>query len=164
MKTAIIYYSMGGNTAYIAARISKKLTSDVDIIELTTVKAYPDKGFRKFIWGGKSAVMSETPPLMPYSFNADYYDRIIFGFPVWASRIAPPLRTFVQDNKSLLKGKKISAYACQAGSGADKALRGLKELLGISDYSAEMVFNDPKDRPNEANEKKINEFCGLIEK
>ena len=52
MKTAIVYYSMGGNTAYIAARIAKKLAANVDVIELTPVKAYPDKGFKKFLWGG----------------------------------------------------------------------------------------------------------------
>lgn len=162
MNTAIVYYSMGGNTAYIAARIAKKLAANVDVIELIPVRAYPDKGFRKFLWGGKSAVMSEKPPLMPYSFNSDNYEHIILGFPVWASRTAPPLCTFAEDNKDLLKGKKISAYACQAGSGAKKALNGLKNLLGISEYTAEMIFNDPKDRPDEINENKINEFCDKL--
>lgn len=162
MKTAIVYYSMGGNTAYIAARIARKLAANVDVIELTPVKAYPDKGFKKFLWGGKSAVMSEKPPLMPYSFNVNNYQQIILGFPVWASRAAPPLCTFAEDNKALLKGKKISAYACQAGSGAKKALNGLKNLLGISEYTAEMIFNDPKDRPDKSNEIKINEFCDKL--
>jgi hypothetical protein len=38
------------------------------------VKAYPTKGFRKFLWGGKSAVMAEKPKLLPYKFNADAGD------------------------------------------------------------------------------------------
>ena len=46
------------------------------------VKTYPKKGFRKFFWGGKSAVMAETPELEPYKFDASSYDRIVFGFPV----------------------------------------------------------------------------------
>ena len=30
------------------------------------MKAYPTKGFRKFLWGGKSAVMAEKPKLLPF--------------------------------------------------------------------------------------------------
>ncbi len=77
MKTLIVYYSLEGNTAYAAERIASELGADV--LRLEPVKAYPDSGFRKFFWGGKSAVMAETPELLPYDFDADAYDRIIFG-------------------------------------------------------------------------------------
>ncbi len=159
MKTAVIYYSMGGNTAYVAKEIEKEIENSVDLIEIKPTKAYPDKGFKKFIWGGKSAVMGAKPELEPYCFNADEYERIIIGFPVWASRIAPPIRTFVEDNKAALKEKIISAYACQAGSGAEKALNGLKDLLDISEYKNTLILIDPKDKPDNNNEDKIKEFC-----
>ncbi len=158
MKTAIVYYSMCGNTEYVAEKIRKKI-GDADLIEIAPVKAYPSKGIKKFLWGGKSAVMSEKPQLNPYEFNAEKYEQVIIGFPVWASRIAPPLRTFVEDNKDKLRGKTISAYACQAGNGAEKALTGLKELLGIDGFRATMILIDPKDKPKGENENTINEFC-----
>ncbi|MBR2279480.1 MAG: flavodoxin [Ruminococcus sp.] len=157
MKTAIVYYSMHGNSEFVAKKLADKL--DADIIEITPVKAFPDKGFKKFLWGGKSAVMSEKPKLNPYEFSADNYEQVIIGFPVWASRIAPPIRTFVEDNKTALKDKDISAYACQAGSGAEKALNGLKDLLCISDFKSTMILNDPKDKPKDDNENKIDDFC-----
>lgn len=160
MKTAVIFYSMHGNTAYVAKKLTEKLRAD--IIEITPVKAFPDKGFKKFLWGGKSAVMAEKPKLNPYEFNADDYERIVIGFPVWASRIAPPIRTFVEENKTELSQKAVSAYACQAGSGADKALNGLKELLGISDFKATMILNDPKNKPKDENINKIDEFYTVI--
>ena len=50
MKTAVVYYSMSGNTELAAERIAAVLGAD--LIRLTPVKAYPDKGFRKFFWGG----------------------------------------------------------------------------------------------------------------
>lgn len=89
MKTAIVYYSMSGNTKYTAEKIAQTLQGKdkTDIIKIAPEKAYPDKSARKFIWGGKSAVMGETPKLMPYEFNADKYDRIIIGTPVWASTV-----------------------------------------------------------------------------
>ena len=37
--------------------------------------------------------MAETPELEPYEFDADSYDRIVFGFPVWAGNVSPRIRT-----------------------------------------------------------------------
>ncbi len=160
MKTAIVYYSMHGNTAYVAKKLAEK--TGADVIEITPVKAFPDKGFKKFFWGGKSAIMAKTPELNPYEFNADEYEQVVIGFPVWAGRIAPPIRSFVEENKNTLKGKIISSYACQSGSGAEKAFGGLKELLGIQDFRASAVFIDPKDKPKKENEDKIEELSAEI--
>ena len=162
MKTAVVYYSMSGNTAYVAERISKELGAGVDLIEIKPVKTYHDKGFRKFFWGGMFAVMAEKPKLHPYSFDDDLYDRIVIGFPVWASRIAPPIRSFVEENKAALSGKRVFAYACQSGSGAEKAFGGLKELLSISGFAATAILIDPKEKPDEVNERLIEEFCGKL--
>ena len=45
MKTAIIYYSMSGNTAYVADMLKEQLDSEVELIEIKPVKAFPDSGF-----------------------------------------------------------------------------------------------------------------------
>lgn len=155
MKSIIVYYSLEGNTAYAADKIVAELGADT--LRIEPVKAYPSSGFRKFLWGGKSAVMAETPELQPYDFNADAYNRIIFGFPVWASNVTPPIRTFVKENE--LKGKLIAAFACQSGSGAEKAFGKLKAALGIDALEAEMVLINPKEKPSAENEQKIKAFC-----
>ena len=46
MKAIVVYYSMSGNTKYVAELIKKKLKCD--ILEIKPVKSYPDKGFKKF--------------------------------------------------------------------------------------------------------------------
>ena len=158
MKSIIVYYSLEGNTEYAAKIIAEK--TGAELLRIVPKKAYPDKGFRKFFWGGKSAVMAETPELEPYEFDAKRYDRIIFGFPVWAGNVTPPIRTFIKDNS--LDGKRICAFACQSGSGAEKAFGKLKACLGIDSLAAETIFNDPKSRANEANGQKIAEFCRAL--
>ena len=80
MRTAVVYYSMSGNTASAAKKVAEG--AGADLIEIKPEKAFPDKGFRKFFWGGKSAVMAETPKLIPYSFKPEKYDRMVIGFPV----------------------------------------------------------------------------------
>ena len=149
MSTAIVYYSMHGNREMVAEKIAAKLGADV--IRIEPDKAYPDKGAKKFIWGGKSAVMGEQPALKPYEFDADKYDSIIIGFPVWASRPAPPINTFLSEQKSKLSGKKIAVFACQSGNGAEKAFERIKKMIGVEAFDGELILIDPKTKENADN-------------
>lgn len=157
MSTAIVYYSMHGNSEMVAEKIAAKLGADV--IKLEPDKAYPDKGAKKFLWGGKSAVMGEQPVLKPYEFDADKYDSIILGFPVWASRPAPPINTFLSEQKSKLSGKKIAVFACQSGNGAEKAFERIKKMIGVEAFDGELILIDPKTKENAENDKKIDSLC-----
>ncbi|MDE6714187.1 MAG: NAD(P)H-dependent oxidoreductase [Lachnospiraceae bacterium] len=163
MKTAIVYYSMSGNTAYVAEKIAERIkaSGEVDLIRIEPEKAYPDKGAKKFFWGGKSAVMGESPALQPYKFNIEKYDRIIFGTPVWASTFVPPLRTFIHENPEV-KDKKIAVFTCFSGGGADKATDKLKKYLGIETFEAELILIDPKNKEKAEDDAKIEEFCSAL--
>lgn len=160
MKTAIVYYSMSGNTKFVADKIAEKIGADV--IRLEPVEAYPDKGIRKFFWGGKSAVMEEKPELMEYEFDTGQYDMIIFGTPVWASNFAPPLRTFIEENRSGLEGKKMATFVCFSGGGADKAIDRLKKCVGVEKLEGELVLVDPLMKVVAENEVRIGEFCEKV--
>ena len=160
MKALVVYYSMGGNTEY-AARIIAEQTG-ADMLRLEPVKAYPDKGLKKFLWGGKSAVMAEKPELQPYQFEADKYDTLIFGFPVWAGNVAPPLRTFISNSRP--GAARYAAFACQGGSGAEKALKKLALCLGTESFAGTLVLEDPKDRPGGEKDRKIEEFREILKK
>ena len=135
---------MSGNTDYVAKYISDII--DVDLIKIEPKKEYPTKGLKKFLWGGKSAVMGETPALEQYEFDSDKYDCIIFGTPVWASSFTPPIRTFIKENKEKINGKKIAVFICYMGGGADKAIEKLKQCLEISEFNTELILIDPKDK------------------
>ncbi len=160
MKKLIVYYSMLGNTEYAAEKIAE--ATGADVLRIAPDKAYPDKGAKKFLWGGKSAVFGDKPRLLPYEFKAEEYDLVILGTPVWASNITPPLRTFVCDNKGSLQNKRIAVFTCYSGGGAEKAIEKLRKLLDIQSYEAELILTDPKDKPSEENEKNLIAFCESI--
>lgn len=160
MKTAVVFYSMSGNTRMTAVRIAEELSAG--LTEIKPVKKYPDKGFRKFIWGGKSAVMGDKPQLQPYRFDDDA-ERIVFGTPVWASSFTPPVRTFIEENRDKLQNKHFAVFVCYSGGGADKAIEKLRQFLEIEHFDAELILIDPKDRPSEENEKKIKAFCDQLQ-
>lgn len=160
MKTLLVYYSLEGNTEYVAERIKEK--TGVDLLKLVPKKAYHDKGFAKFFWGGKSAVMAEKPELEKYDVDLTGYERIIFGFPVWASNFTPPIRTFIENNADGLKGKRFSAFACQSGSGAEKAFAKLAKCIGIDAFEQTAVFLDPRAKQDADKDEQIEAFCNAL--
>ena len=157
MKKLIVYYSLTGNCDYVAEKISKNI--DADVVKLIPKKLYPDKGFKKYFWCGKSAVMNEEVELEKYNIDFDKYNQIIFGTPVWAGTFAPPLRTFINDNKKQIINKKISLFVCCGGGNTDKTINRLKELLELDEFDETLILVDPKDKPNIDNDKKIDNFC-----
>ena len=94
--------------------------------------------------------------------NGKKYDTVIFGSPVWASNMAPPLRTFIEDNKEALDGKRFAGAVCFMGSGGQRALKKLKKALGIENLAAELMLVEPKDKPREEVEAQIREFCDAL--
>ena len=157
MKDLVVFYSLEGNTEYVAEKIREK--TGADILKLIPKKKYRDKGFSKFVWGGFSTIMAEKPELNEISTDLSQYERIIIGFPVWASSFAPPIRTFAEDNKDLLKEKRLVVYACQAGNGAIKAFEKLKGLLGVDGFERTEIFFDPKSKADPQKDEQIEAFC-----
>ena len=158
MNAIVVYYSLEGNTAYAAEKIAAALGADT--LRLQPKKAYPSSGFRKFFWGGKSAVMAETPALEPYDFRAEDYDLVVLGFPVWAGNVTPPIRTFVSENR--LREGQVAAFACESGAGAEKAFAKLTECAGIGRLRETLILIDPKAKPSAENERRIADFCAAL--
>ena len=160
MRDLIVYYSLEGNTEYVAKRLKEELSARIRC--LTPKKAYSTKGFSKFFWGGKSAIMGEKPELEPVDIDLSEVDRIIFGFPVWASNFTPPIRTFIDNNREALAGKRFAAFACQAGSGGEKAIAKLAKCLNETAFEQTAVFNDPKARRSEESDLMIDKFANAL--
>lgn len=146
MKTIIVYYSLEGNTKYIAEKLAN--ATGADILELKPQKEYPKSTALKFIAGGFAATVGTHPKLKDYAFDANAYDLIVLGSPVWNSRITPPLNTFLE--KENLKGKKVGMFACQSGNGADKLFGAVEEKLGKLAFTE--VFIDPGKNTEKADE------------
>lgn len=126
MKKIIVFYSLEGNVKFVAEALAEKIGAE--LLELHPQKEYPKGGAMKFVVGGFAATVSAKPKLQEYGFCADNYEMIIFGSPVWNSRVTPPLNTFIE--KENLKEKKLVAFACHSGGGAEKLFKALSEKVG----------------------------------
>ena len=158
MKTLIVYYSLEGNTQWAAEQIAARLGADT--LRLVPKAAYPDKGFKKFLFGGKSAVMKEAPELESYEVDITQYEQIVLATPVWAGTLTPPLRSFIQ--REDLSGKQFALVASSMGGSPGKTFEHLKALLGVTGDVPTLSLRYPKSHPSQANEDALAAFCDKL--
>jgi len=159
MKTAVVYFSLEGNTQYAAEKIAARLNAD--LVRLIPIKAYPTGKFGKYFWGGKSATLGEAPKLKPYRFDPHQYELVILGTPIWASTFAPPLRTFIRNNK--LTGKKIALFASCSGGDTEKCFEELKKEIGDCTVVSTLSLVDPLKSIEAEIDRTIADFCAVLE-
>ena len=137
-KILIVYYSLTGNTKFIAESIQKTL--DADIQQIIPKKDVKPKGVMKYLWGGYKATMKKKPELEPIEKDPNIYDIIFIGTPVWAWTIAPPIRSCLA--KHDLSGKKVGLWCCSAGSPGG-TLKTMEKFLENSEILGKIKFVDP---------------------
>jgi flavodoxin len=135
MKTAVVYYSLDGNCAFVAEEIKSLLNAE--LIHLQTKDEKKRRCFAKYFWAGGMVFMHKKPPLKPYTFDPAAYELIVIGAPVWAGSPAPPIQTFLSE--SGISGKKIALFACHGG-GKGNAFDIFKALLAGNEIIAQADF------------------------
>ncbi|MBD3227188.1 MAG: flavodoxin [Candidatus Lokiarchaeota archaeon] len=156
-KILVVYYSLTGNTKFIAEIITEIL--DADILSLKPIKELnPDSSF-KYFWGGFQTLMKRKPTLEEYDINPENYELIVLGTPVWAWRYSPPLRTFLE--KHNLSEKKVAFWMCHAGQG-EKAMKRFKKALNESEVISENSFQDPLEKDTEKAKEKAIQWANEI--
>lgn len=151
----VVYYSLSGNTQFMAEEIQNYIGADLLFIEPMEQKIKP-KGVMKFVWGGSQVKMKKKPELMPYTVDWEQYDTIILGTPIWASRHVPVLYAFL--DREAIQGKDIAMFCCHAGGGQGKAFTKMKEQLPSNRFIGEIDFRDPKTRYTEVAIRKLREW------
>ena len=121
MKTLVAYFSATGTTEAVAK----------DLAEVTGATLYEIKPEVRYTaadldWRDKSSRSSvemqdstSRPAIIKDLENADSYDRIYIGFPVWWYTAPTIINTFIEEYG--FKGKTVIFFATSGGSSIDKA-------------------------------------------
>lgn len=157
MKTIIVYYSLEGNTDHAAKALAAELGAD--LLRLETVTPYPTTGAKKFLLGGRDAMTGVKPELKPYTFEADAYDTVVIGTPLWAWTYAPALATFLADND--VKGKKLALMVTSMGGQDGKCFEKLEAQLGVKGVP-HLSLLEPKKRAKAENGEAVRQFAKQI--
>ncbi len=138
MKNLIVYYSLTGNTRFIADEIGKSISAE--ILELKPLNEINKTGFTRYLWGGSQVFLKKMPELKDYSIDPEKYDTIFIGTPVWAFTYSPPIRSFL--TKISLNNCKIALF-CTHGGQKGKIFQNFKSNLKNSKILGEIDLREP---------------------
>ena len=148
-KILIVYYSLTGNTQFIAEIIQEAIKADIE--ELKPIKELNPSSSMKYMWGGYQATMKKKPKLKPIVKNPLEYDIIFLGTPVWAWTFSPPLRSFLSLYD--LTDKRVAIWTCSAGD-PSKAMDRFSNALKDAQILGKIGLREPlNNNPEEAKQK-----------
>ncbi len=146
VRALVIYYSLQGNTRFIAEKIAQATTAE--ILQLSPLKDIPAKGFLKYLLGGKAALLKQEPPLAPLSKNPQEFDLLFLGTPVWGGTHAPAWNTLFKEHPFF--GKELALFCCHGGGKGkvftkmEAALPQGNHLLGCIDFCEPLKKETPR--------------------
>mgnify|MGYP000928627008 CR=1 FL=1 len=126
MKTLVVFYSRTENTKKIAESISKSLDCDIEEIVDTEKRG----GIIGYIKSGYEASRGKLSKIKDPKNDASQYDLVIIGTPVWAGKMAVPVRTYITQNQG--KFNKIAFFSTAGGTNFDGTFSDMKEVSGAS--------------------------------
>lgn len=145
MSTTVVYYSLNGNSAFIAEKASA--LTGAAIVHLEPENDIPKKGFSRFLKGGSAAIRQNDVQLKPYEFD-DSSDIIILCCPVWASTCPPAVSKFLKQHS--LVGKKVYLLASSMSGKTEGITEKLRMLTGDDTIVAVQGFTNPLKSPEES--------------
>lgn len=96
-KILVVYYSLEGNTEFVAKEIGR--CTGADLLRLVPEKEIPVSGFGKYFFGGKAALTHSLTHLNPFDEKPEEYGTIVLAGPVWAGTYPPAIGTFLDEHR-----------------------------------------------------------------
>ena len=121
MKSLVVYYSRTNITKKLANDIASQTNADIE--EIKSKVNYDGKlGYARGIKDGASGKIVE---LEPQKYNPEDYDVVYIGAPVWASKAANPIISYMKENEG--KFSNVKFFLTAGSSGFDSGFKQMEE-------------------------------------
>jgi flavodoxin len=154
MKNLVCYYSLEGNTDFIARTIAQKTRAN--LLKVKPLNDINDQGFKKYLIGGFQSITKHRPKLEDYHIPNETYDFLFLGSPVWAGSITPPIRSLL--HSSTIKAEKIVLFSTYMSS-KGRVFKQMKQYINQNKVVDEIGFSNvlkEKDKNLELINERIN--------
>jgi flavodoxin len=152
MKTLVVYYSRTGKTRFVAEKVASELKADIE--EVVDLKSR--SGRFGFLKAGYDATRGNETEIGETQKSPSDFDLIVVGTPVWNSRPASAISTYLKRND--FAGKKVAVFCTNDGMGEEKAVERTKALIPNGIIVGELVVTKVIENQAE-NESKISDWC-----
>ena len=116
MKTLVVYYSLTGKTKLVSQVIAEALNAT--LLEIKERRPIPIP--LVYLVGGFTAMINRGSKINPIDIDVKQYETIFIGSPVWNSRPAPAINSFIYQTN--FEGRSIIPFFTMAGDNSEKAL------------------------------------------
>lgn len=120
----VVYYSRTGRTANAAIAIANGCHADLEQIYYANGNDYLPSVPRA-LW---QALSGRRPAIAAPRHDPAEYELVVLGTPVWAGRMAPPLRSYIAAQRAGLR--RVAAFCTQGGNGGPDVLAAIAALSG----------------------------------
>ena len=125
MNSLVVFYSRSNITKKLAENISAELNCDIEEI-IPKVNYNGKLGYARGIKDGASAKVVELEEL---KYDPRNYDVVYLGAPVWASKAANPLISYIKQNEG--KFSSVKFFATAGSSGFESTFKQLEESVSV---------------------------------
>lgn len=141
-RSLVIYFSRSGNTRAVANEI--KTQTDGTIIEVVPTTAYPSD-YNATLSRAREEINaiddSGTYPSIDTTVeNFDDYDMIFICAPLWYTRMATPMQSFLHAHSEKLSGKRVALVVTSTSSGISSVVADAKQLCSGSTFVGEALW------------------------
>lgn len=150
MNVLVAYYSRTNVTKKVAEDIANKLNADCE--EISPKVNY--EGKVGYIRGGKDSVSEKIVELEDLKYDPANYDLVYLGAPVWASKSATPLISYIKQNEG--KFNEVRFFSTAGVSGFESTFEQLEKYVGKSPQKTLAVLT--KEVKREEYENKLESF------
>jgi flavodoxin len=135
MKPLVVYYSLTGKTKLVSQVISEALNAT--LVEITETK--PRKlGPSLYAIGGFEARTNKRSKINPIDIDLKQHGKIFIGSPVWNSRPAPAINSFLYQTD--FEGRNIIPFFTMAGGNSEKVLANITAKIERGQGKVERSF------------------------
>lgn len=140
-KTLVAYFSATGNTQRVAKQVAT--ITGGELYEITPAEEYTSADLDWHDNKSRSSVemndKSARPAIIADLENADSYDTIFIGYPIWWNEAPRIINTFIE--KYSFAGKRVIPFATSGGSSISNSATQLRRSYPDIDWGEALLLN-----------------------
>jgi flavodoxin len=123
-RILVVSYSLSGRTRRVAAELARACDADFEAI----ADARERHGTWGYLRSALEALLQMAPSIRDARYPPGRYALVVIGTPVWAGRIASPVRTWLQRHRAQLG--RVAFFCTSEGDSGVEVFRAMADLCG----------------------------------
>lgn len=156
LAVLVVYFSRTGRTEKVAKEIVDHFDGSKKEAIQEPLRREGPLGYVRSLW---ESLVGSTPIIQRPHNNPKDFDLVVLASPVWMSRVASPMRTYLTKMESAFP--RVAFAVTEGGSGGNRALLQMRDLCSKIPEAELVITEDDMTKGRHIHH--IRQFCEQIE-